>query len=393
MDIIQEENRLIFMPEGRIDSSNSKETEDEIFKAIEENKGKEPVFDLSKLQYISSAGLRAFLKVRKLRDQEPKLINVKPEVFEILETTGFTELFSVKKAMRKLSVDGLEVIGKGFYGTVYRLDADTIVKVYESADALNMIENEKKMSKLAFLKGIPTAISFDIVQVGDSYGSVFELINSKTFNDLIIEEPDREEEIVDKYVKLMKQVHSIEVEPGELPLTKNMYAGYLETIKEYITQSQYERLKELFEAIPADNHIVHGDIQMKNVMLSDGEPMLIDMDTLSAGQSIFDLAGLYVTYVEFGEDEPGNSMDFLGISNEMADRIWHDIIHKYYEDETGERSEYILERIRTIAAVRFLYILAVSDLKNGELGKRRIEHTGQHLSELLKKVDSLFDLS
>ena len=117
------------------------------------------------------------------------------------------------------------------------------------------------------------------------------------------------------------------------------------------------------------------------------------MDTLSAGQSIFDLAGLYVTYVEFGEDEPGNSMDFLGISNEMADRIWHDIIHKYYEDETGERSEYILERIRTIAAVRFLYILAVSDLKNGELGKRRIEHTGQHLSELLKKVDSLFDLS
>ena len=52
-----------------------------------------------------------------------------------------------------------------------------------------MIENEKKLAKLAFVAGIPTAISFDIVKIGNTFGSVFELLKAKTFNDLIKEKP------------------------------------------------------------------------------------------------------------------------------------------------------------------------------------------------------------
>ena len=115
----------------------------------------EIVFDASGLEYISSAGLRVLMKVRQSVGYAVEIRGVSPNVYEILEMTGFTELMRVKKRLREVSVEGCEVIGRGFYGTVYRLDPDTIVKVYASPDSISLIENERKMARMAFVKGIP----------------------------------------------------------------------------------------------------------------------------------------------------------------------------------------------------------------------------------------------
>lgn len=389
MNIQINDNTLTFFLKGRIDSMNSHEVEEEVMKTLQENSGKKPVFDMAELDYISSAGLRVLMKVRKTVGEDVILREVKPEVYEILETTGFTELLTVKKKMREISVDGLEVIGTGFYGTVYRIDADTIIKVYDSAEAIPIIENEKKMARLAFLSGVPTAISYDIVKVGDSYGSVFELLNAKTFNDLIIENPDNSDSIIREYVKLLKQLHETEVKSDEVPYAKNQFSGFLDVMKEYLPQDIYTRLKEMLNRLEYDNHLVHGDIQMKNVMLSDDEPMLIDMDTLSLGQPIFDFAGIYVTYQAFGEDDKDNSMAFLGISNEMCDEIWNKTIRYYYDSIGDNELNLIKDKIRIVGCIRFLNILIESSLKESELGQLRIKRTIEHLEELLERVNDL----
>ncbi|MBQ8949816.1 MAG: STAS domain-containing protein [Eubacterium sp.] len=374
---------------GRIDSANAYEREQEVFDIIGENAGKAIIFDMSELAYISSAGLRILLKVKKSVKDEVILSEVCPNIYEILETTGFTELFLVKKKMREVSIDGLDVIGKGFYGTVYRIDSDKIIKVYESADAIDMIENERNMARLAFLNGLPTAISYDIVKVGNSYGSVFELLNAKTFNDLIIENPGNIDELVRLYVDLMKQIHATEISGDKIPSAKAGFIDYIRFLKEYLDESIYIRIMNLFDELKEDNHLIHGDIQMKNVMMVDGEPMLIDMDTLSKGKPIFELAGLYVTYRAFEEDDPGNSMSFLGISDEMSRIIWNKVIRCYYDNIDEEELDRITDKIRIVASIRFLYIVCSSDLKNGELGKIRIEHTKEHLRELIERVDTL----
>lgn len=389
MNIQINDNTLTFFLKGRIDSMNSHEVEEEVMKTLQENSGKKPVFDMAELDYISSAGLRVLMKVRKTVGEDVILREVKPEVYEILETTGFTELLTVKKKMREISVDGLEVIGTGFYGTVYRIDADTIIKVYDSAEAIPIIENEKKMARMAFLSGVPTAISYDIVKVGDSYGSVFELLNAKTFNDLIIENPDNSDSIIREYVKLLKQLHETEVKSDEVPYAKNQFSGFLDVMKEYLPQDIYTRLKEMLNRLEYDNHLVHGDIQMKNVMLSDDEPMLIDMDTLSLGQPIFDFAGIYVTYQAFGEDDKDNSMAFLGISNEMCDEIWNKTIRYYYDSIGDNELNLIKDKIRIVGCIRFLNILIESSLKESELGQLRIKRTIEHLEELLERVNDL----
>ena len=386
MEYMVENDILTIDLVGRIDSSNAKEIEEQMIAIINENlnnnQDKNLVLNLAELTYISSAGLRALIKIKKLINQEIVLQEASQEIYDILEMTGFDQLFTVKKKMRTVSVDGLEVIGKGFYGTVYRIDADTIIKVYESPDAINIIENEKKMAKMAFLKGVPTAISFDIVKVGDSYGSVFELLDAKTFNDLLIEDPGNIDKMIPMYCEVMKNLHDTEVEPGVVPLARDVYLGSLERIKNELPDDIYEKLKELLSGMEDDYHLVHGDIQMKNVMLTDGEPMLIDMDTLSTGQPEFDLSGIYVTYQAFKEDDPENSMSFLGIPDELCDGIWNGVLKGYY----GDDEELLKEKTRLVkilGSIRFLSIITGDDFKPGELEKVRIARTIEHLKKLL----------
>ena len=385
-------NNTFFIPlTGRIDSTNAPEMERKIIELMQAQPEDLPVFDASDLVYIASAGLRILMKARKAVGREMEIRNVSPEVYEILETTGFTELFRVKKRMREISVEGCPVIGRGFYGTVYRLDPDTIVKVYASPDSLPLIENERKMAKMAFVQGVPTAISYDIVKVGDSYGSVFELLKAQTMNDLLLAQPDRAEELIRSFAHVMKTVHAVELAPGTLPSAKAAWLGYLDTNLQwgYITEAQHARLQKLFKALPDACGVVHGDFHMKNVMVADGEPLLIDMDTLTQGSPIFDLQGVYVTYEEFNEDDPGNSLAFMGINAEMSSRVWNKTIEYYYDTTDAERLTEIKNKIRLVAAVRFLQLIGISDLKKDELAATRIRHTRAVIEDLLEKVDSL----
>ena len=82
---------------GRIDSLNAADTEKKILDDLQGISGVPLVFDMEKLDYISSAGLRVILRLKK-QYPDISIINVKPEVYEILEMTGFTEMMTVEKA-------------------------------------------------------------------------------------------------------------------------------------------------------------------------------------------------------------------------------------------------------------------------------------------------------
>ena len=120
MTINEKEGTLIIALDGRIDTNNAAQTEKEIFDAIESSGTDKVQFDAAKLEYISSAGLRVLLKVQKTRKEPIPICNVSRDVFDIFETTGFTELLDVRKAMREISIDGCEQIASGGQGKIYR---------------------------------------------------------------------------------------------------------------------------------------------------------------------------------------------------------------------------------------------------------------------------------
>ena len=333
---------------GRIDSNNAAETEQKILAELGGAQGVALTLDASELENISSAGLRVILRLKK-SFPDLKITGVSSEVYEIFEMTGFTEMMTVEKAYRVVSVEGCEVIGEGANGKVYRIDGDNVVKTYKNADALRDILHEREVARLALVLGIPTAISYDVVKVGDSYGSVFELLDAKSFAKLLAKEPERFDWCVAEYVKMLKTIHGTVVPAGKLPSFKEKVLKGVRRTKDVLPEDLGKKLVAMTEAIPEDDHMIHGDYHTKNIVLAGDEVLVIDMDTLSVGHPIFDLMRMYNSYIGYSENDPEVILKFQGFSQDVATKFWHDSLALYLGTKDEQKIKEVEDKVRCLS--------------------------------------------
>ena len=253
---------------------------------------------------------------------------------------------------RQISTEGAEKIGEGAHGEVYRIAEDTIVKIYRPMVSMEAIQKEKKLARWAFVKGLPTAISFDIVRVGERYGVVYEMLDARSASDYIKESDENFERFISKSLELMNQIHAVEVMPGELSDMKERTLGWIEKLDKYLPFDAREKLTALTEKVPDSHTLLHADFHLKNILVTGDELMLVDMDTLCAGDPIFEIATLYNSYMEFPSIAP-EAAEFLGINVETAKRIWERTLQLYLES-TGEDAQEITKTAQTLGCLRIL---------------------------------------
>ena len=372
---------------GHITSANAAAIEAAILAQLEGETFTELVLDADELEYISSAGLRVILRLMK-SGKKPRMVNVSSEVYEVLEVTGFSEMMPVEKAFRKVSIEGCEVIGQGSNGIVYRLDPETIVKVYRNNDALAEMQREREISRKAFVLGIPTAIPYDVVQVGDKFGTVFELLNAKSITKLILAEPENMDAHIAVFVDVLKQIHETPVKPGELPDMKEVALGWADYLKGHLSDAHYEKLHAMIEAVPGHSFMLHGDYHSNNVMVQNGEPLMIDMDTLCIGHPVFELASTFNAYVGFSEMNPESIKQFMKLDQETGRRIWKTLLPLYL-DSRDEAYVASVEKKAMIIGYTRLLRRTLRREADTEMGQKSIAYYKTRLAELLEQVDSL----
>ena len=383
----KDDNSCIVKLNGRIDSTNAADAEAMIAGAIDGSSG-ELVLDAQNLSYISSAGLRVILRLKKA-NAATKIINANSDVYEIFDMTGFTEMMDISKAYRVLSVDGCEVIGEGANGKVYRIDADTIVKVYKNRDALEEIHNERELARKAFVMGVPTAIPYDVVKVGDLYGSVFELLNAKSFAKLMIAHPEQTEQFAKESVEILKTMHSTMLKPGELPDKKQEALVWATYCKDYLPEEIGNKLVALVEAIPDTNNMLHGDYHIKNIMQQNGENLLIDMDTLAMGHPIFEFAAIYAAYIGFSCIDKENVFHFLGIPYDQAQVFWKATLRDYFETDDAAVLQKIEDQAAVICYARLLRRTFRKAKEDDAYKAKLVEYCKNALCDLVPRIDTL----
>ncbi len=372
---------------GHIDSANAEEVKSELFGKIGDAAGPVTV-DASGLEYISSAGLRILLQLRK-KHAELHITDVSPEVYEIFDVTGFTQMMDVSRAYKKVSIDGCEVIGKGANGTIYRIDKDNVVKVYNNADALEDIQHEREVARLALILGIPTAISYDIVKVGDSYGSVFELLNARSFSKILETEPERIGWCVSEYVELLHKIHDTEVPEGKLPDMKKTALGWAKFMKDHLPEETGSKLVKLVEDVPYSNHMIHGDYHTKNVELTNDEVLLIDMDTLAVGDPVFEFASIYNALIGFYELNHDGVVEFQGFSYDTSVNFWNKVMAAYAGTDDAAVIESLSDRARIIGYTRLIRRSIRRGGLEDEQRKKEIDHWTEELIGLVSRIDCL----
>ena len=379
---------LTIYPEGRIDTNNAAEAQAEFAKIIGENDFKELVLDFDGLSYLSSAGLRVMLKLKK-ENKSLKIIEVIPEVYEVFETTGFTEMMPIEKGYRHYSSDGWEKIGEGANGIVYRMDPETIVKLFKNSDALPEIERERKLAREAFVHGISTAIPYDVIKVGNSYGTVYELLNAKSLAKILAD--DNSEESIDKcvntFVELLKEIHSTEVYADFIPNQNEIGIGWVEFLKDYLPADTWNKLLAMVKDLPECNTMLHGDYHIKNVMIQDDEALLIDMDTISYGSIIYEFGSVYNAFIGFAEVDKDQTKKFLGIDNEVAEKFFEKTIRKYFTDDDEDTLAFKKKKMRLMGIVRLMRRLIRRNALSTPEGTAQVNHYRDGIVELTAVVD------
>ena len=369
--------------EGRIDASNAADVEKEIAEIRKANPGMHTVLDADKLEYISSAGLRIMLRLRK---EEPKLaiINVSPEVYGVFEMTGFTEMITIEKTYPRISVDDCEFIAKGANGAVYRYDNETIVKQYFNRDALPEIMQERENSRKAFVLGVNTAIPYGIVRIGDGYGSLTELLNATSVTKLIRANPEDLSQSVAYFIDTIKEVHAIEAESGDLPDFKAWVLEWVDFLEDYLDEAHGQKKRTLIEGIPDSNFIIHGDYHTNNVMIQNGEPILIDMDTLAVGHPILELGSMFNAYVGFGELDKAGIENFFCFDIDTANRFWRLSLARYLgtDDENA-----IIDAENKAKVIGYMRLLRRCLRRDAD--ETTVNHYRANLIKALDNVDTL----
>lgn len=379
MDCEVTDGKLVVALDSRIDTNNAHEVEDELLPLGAAHEDLPMELDATRLEYISSAGLRVITKLLKQHKAGLKFTNASPDVYDVFDMTGFTEMMEVTRALRELSVDGCEIVGKGGNGTVYRLDDDTIVKVYKPGVNIDDVQRERDFARTAFVAGLPSVIAYDVVRVGDSLGVVFEMVRSDTLGHAMRDNPDKLEEYVDKYVALAKELHSTHVAPGTFTDIHDHLHEYANRLTEWCTEEEVALIREIIDAIPHVDTLIHSDLHPGNIMVQDGELLLIDMPDLNIAPRVFDLAGIFRDLVSAPNSPDPRVKDSIegsvGMPAELIARVGQMFFAKYTGISDPDELKAYLQKLGLLYAFNVVFVIAAGGETGRAFADRIIENS------------------
>lgn len=381
MEFRTDNDKLVIELAGSISANNADDIESQLKEIIANNAARDVILDASKLDYISSAGLRVLLKLRKNLDSLA-VIEASPSVYEVFDMTGFNEMMEVRKQMREISVEGCELIGRGGNGAVYRLDAETIVKVYyNSIIPLEQIQASRRSAQKLLSYGIPVAIAFDVVKVEGGYGLVYELLDCKTVSELIHEDNDCIEHWAQEAAKVARMLHTTEVPKGTFPDARDSGHRWVDIAQSVLSDEEQARLHNIYDTMPESNTLVHGDFHVGNMMVQDGEIILIDTDDVAQGDPIIDIASMSLVFEFITTEE--QAMATLGITVDEMRRFFDAFIKAYYgTNDEAELKNYEMQR-KPHAMIKLLYGMCKSTALPQEVKDQHIPRMRAGLFQLL----------
>ena len=326
---------VTFYLEGRIDSNNASSVETAIMDESPLFEKVDLAFDAENLEYISSAGLRVLLRIKKTTGKDIVVRNVSDEVFDIFDVTGFGEIFHVERQMRSISLKGCSKISSALNGEIFQLSDDEMIKVYDSSVPLEVVKKERDYAQTAMIYGIPTLIPYDVVMCEQGYGIVFEKAEMTSLAYLLSHNPDRMDTYAATLGKLMRELHSTQIPDDKLPNIKDRYREWIEEIDDP-TDSQTAVFSNLIESIPDSGTYVHADINLNSVMVQDGELLLLDMSGSAYGNSLFDLSALFGSLVAIEKKQEGYCRRNFGLSAASCLAFWNKFFSVYMNDRQSE---------------------------------------------------------
>lgn len=386
---------------GRLDTATANTLDEQIQSELAQlaEKPTQLVLDLAELEYISSTGLRIVLKYKKLY---PKLevVNAGNDVYNVFEMTGFSRIIPISRALRHINLDDCYLLARGGNGEVYRINDEEILKLSRRADDQARLIEEMHTAREAFLLGVPTVISFDMVQVSDGRkGIVMEAVNPTTLSWWLCEHPEEMDRYVQLYVDLFRTTNAITAQPGQFESLRERMLGLIEMPMAGDRPEWSQALREIVSTLPDGLQLIHNDGHPRNVLLcGEGDQrqlMLVDMGEMGVGHPVMEMLGWSFLMLA-PEFSMGHMMadQMTGMPEQLRYRFMRQAFGAYFRITDDE----FLDRIVSAAAnVGTIKIACMNHMRQpsfvtDEMLTRFYTYLTEHKDELIADIRFLVSL-
>lgn len=190
------------------------------------------------------------------------------------------------------SIKNDDKLGNSFSQSVYLIDKDKILKMYNNLD-----KGKNEFDYLDYFNGnlnVPSVLNSGM------YDNRFYIIMNYIEGENYTDEEDftLDDEMYKKIGTLLGNMHSLD------PLKEDTWKEYMlyrvERNYEFLKSknvnldidSCYNYLKDMISTLSYESHPMHADFRMGNLILGD-EPCLIDLESVKSGDPVFDFVKLY----------------------------------------------------------------------------------------------------
>lgn len=176
------------------------------------------------------------------------------------------------------------MIRKGNTAEVFEYGAEKVCKLFWEGYPREYVELEYKNAKQVFSLKLAVPQPFEIIQVGNRNGIVYEKIEGKTLLESVSENEIESSKMLEEFVRLHGELLSKH--------TQNVlsYKTFLTAMVKDKVREQ-ELLTNKIHALPEGDCLLHGDFHPNNVMVkSDKTLVIIDLMNVCYGPALYDIA-------------------------------------------------------------------------------------------------------
>ena len=221
-------------------------------------------------------------------------------------------------------------VGEGGNGKTYVNPAapDLILKVNnERLSSFEAVKHEYDVSKAVESLGLSTPKMYDMVRVGDAYGTISQLIkDKKSLSRICHDEPERTEEMARLLAQKGKELFATPCKTDFFPSRKEQVLWAIDHAT-FVSRKNRALIRAFAESIPENGHCIHGDFQTGNIIQAGDKYYWIDLDRFAHGDPLFDIGHLFQICKIYAPMK--RVQDLFHMTLEQFHRFWNAFAEAY----------------------------------------------------------------
>ena len=210
-------------------------------------------------------------------------------------------------------------IGEGANAEVYEWeDSKKVIKLAKTNITKTDLQREFKNNLVAWKLGLPAPQPYEVVEFNQRPGIVYERIHGKMLSELFFESlilqtntdlPQFPMNNVKLTARLLAKVHH-HVANQEILTNQREFLKHAILNVDYLNEDEKRAVLDVLARLPQKNSLCHGDVNPNNILISSGEPILIDWMNAANGNPEADLAEfiIMIRYAILPPDIPQNAV-------------------------------------------------------------------------------------